>query len=60
MLQAQAVAGSGHSSDPMIFVEEITHRVVNEYTLAISGIRLAAASVVSPKRVSSLRKRRAS
>ena len=33
--------------EPLIIVEEISHRVVNEYTQAIAGIRLAAAELAS-------------
>jgi two-component sensor histidine kinase len=35
------------SATPLILVEEITHRVVNEYTQAIACIRLAAARAAS-------------
>jgi two-component sensor histidine kinase len=48
MSQLQSVTSS--SADrvgPMILVEEISHRVVNEYTQAIAGIRLAAAGIAS-------------
>lgn len=38
---------SVYRGGPMILVEEISHRVVNEYTQAIAGIRLAAAGVAS-------------
>jgi two-component sensor histidine kinase len=34
-------------SDPMILVEEITHRVVNEYTQAISAIVMAGAAATN-------------
>jgi hypothetical protein len=34
-------------ADPLILVEEISHRVVNEYSQAIAGIRLAARDVAS-------------
>jgi two-component sensor histidine kinase len=34
-------------NDPLILVEEISHRVFNEYSQAIAGITLAARSVIS-------------
>jgi two-component sensor histidine kinase len=34
-------------ADPLILVQEISHRVVNEYTHAIAAIRLAAADIPS-------------
>ena len=34
-------------ADPLLLVEEISHRVINEYTQAIAGIRLAARKVAS-------------
>ncbi len=36
-------------AEPLIIVQEISHRVVNEYAQAIAGIRLAAADLASPE-----------
>jgi two-component sensor histidine kinase len=48
MSQPQSsTAGSAIRAVPMILVEEISHRVVNEYTQAICSIHLAASSLAS-------------
>ena len=36
-----------HSSEHLLLVQEISHRVMNEYSQAIAGIRLAARAVAS-------------
>ena len=48
-MPAQAFCPAPLRLEPLILVQEISHRVVNEYTQAIAGIRLAAAGVASPE-----------
>ncbi|TPG42663.1 sensor histidine kinase [Sphingomonas koreensis] len=36
-----------HQAEPLLLVEEISHRVINEYTQAIAGLRLAARGVAN-------------
>lgn len=43
MMSTGSIAGPGAAARPLLLVEEMAHRIVNEYTLAISSLSLAAA-----------------
>jgi two-component sensor histidine kinase len=45
-----------HAVDPLLLVQEITHRVVNEYTQAIATLVLAAAEAPCPDARSALKR----
>jgi NAD(P)H-dependent FMN reductase len=47
MTAIETISPASAPIEPLILVEEISHRVVNEYSQAIAIIRLAAAEVVS-------------
>lgn len=43
-----------HRAEPLLLVEEISHRVVNEYSQAIAGLRVAACAITSKEAQSTL------
>lgn len=48
-MPAQTFCPASPRPEPLLLVEEISHRVVNEYAQAIASIRLAASATASPE-----------